>query len=190
MAGSGVPSWFETVLTEHLGALYQAALRYCRGSIADAEDLVQDTVLRALRAQDQVRSHETMRGWLFRALTTTHLNRVRGWRRRGEALAGDLGDEGFEEALTAWVPMAGPEEQLLLKVQAAEVAAALDQLAPELRATLWLRDAEGFSRREIAEMLDVPEGTVASRVFRARRALRATLTASASPSRTAAGGAA
>lgn len=189
MAGSRASPWFETILTEHLTALYQAALRYCRGGAADAEDLVQDTVLRALRAQDQVRSQESMRGWLFRILTTTHLNRVRGARRRGEAFAADLGDDGFEAALAAWSPITGPEELLLRRAQAADVTAALDQLAPEIRAAVWLRDAEGFSQREIADMLEVPEGTVASRVFRARRALRATLAAEASPGRRAAGGA-
>jgi RNA polymerase sigma-70 factor (ECF subfamily) len=168
---------FDHLVEEHLDALYRYALRLCKGRTADAEDLVQDAVLRALKSRNQLRSIETGRAWLFQILTRTHLNRIRATGRRAEALATDLDEQAFEEALIAWSPLAGPEEQLLQSQQREHLMAAMDELDPGLRAALWLSDAEEFTQREVAEMLGIPEGTVASRVFRARRVLRARLRA-------------
>ncbi len=174
--------WFEDLVEDHLPALYGYALRLCRGSAADAEDLVQETVLRALRSQHQLRDLRAGRSWLFQILTRTHLNQVRAHGRRAERLSSDLDDRAFEEALAAWVPIPGPEENLLRSERRKLVLAAIDTLEPTLRAALWLSDVEDLTQREAAEVLCIPEGTVASRVFRARRALRTALGATqASP---------
>lgn len=169
------PRWFESLLEQHLDGLYRYALQLCHGRAADAEDLVQDAVLRALRAHEQIRSLDGARAWLFRIVSTTHLNRARSERRRAESLASDMDERTFEEALATWSPLTSPEEQLLASLHEDTLQQALAQLSPALRGAVWLSDVEGFSQREVAEMLLIPEGTVASRVFRARRALRGLL---------------
>ncbi len=166
---------FDRLVEEHLDALYRYALRLCKGRVADAEDLVQDAMLRALKRRDQLRSFDAGRAWLFQIVTRTHLNRIRSAGRRAELLSSELEDQAFEEALAAWSPLSGPEEQLLRSQQRESLVAALDRLDPGLRVAIWLADIEEFTQREVAEMLSIPEGTVASRVYRARRALRATL---------------
>ena len=83
-----------------------------------------------------------------------------------------MSDGAFEEALAAWQPSATPEELFESMESADRIVKALDDLNPELRAVMVLTAVEGFSQREAAQMLGVPEGTVASRVFRARRDLR------------------
>jgi RNA polymerase sigma-70 factor (ECF subfamily) len=163
---------FDRLIEAHLDALYRYALRLCRGRAAEAEDLVQDAVLRALKSRHQLRSLEAGRAWLFQILTRTHLNRIRSRERRAETVATDLDEQGFEEALAAWSPLADPEEELLRSEQREQLLEAMDRLDPDLRAALWLSDVEEFTQREVADMLAIPEGTVASRVFRARRALR------------------
>jgi RNA polymerase sigma-70 factor (ECF subfamily) len=173
-AGAG-PEAFDRMVEEHLDALYRYALRLCNGRRADAEDLVHDAVLRALKRRAQLRSFGSGRAWLFQIVTRTHLNRCRSAGRRAETLSSDLDEQAFEEALAAWSPLTGPEEQLLQSQQRDGLVAAMDALDPRLRAALWLTDVEEFTQREVAEMLSVPEGTVASRVFRARRALRTSL---------------
>lgn len=172
---SAPPPWFVSLLEQHLDGLYRYALQLCRGRAADAEDLVQDTALRALRAHGQLRSADGGRAWLFRIVSTTHLNRARTERRRAESLASDMDERTFEEALSTWSPLTGPEEQLLATLHEDTLQQALAQLTPALRGAVWLSDVEGFSQREVAEMLLIPEGTVASRIFRARRALRGLL---------------
>jgi RNA polymerase sigma-70 factor (ECF subfamily) len=166
---------FDRLVETHLDALYRYALRLCKGRAPDAEDLVQDAVLRALKSRGQLRSLDTGKPWLFQILTRTHLNRIRAAGRRAEALATDLDDHAFEEALASWAPLAGPEERLLQSQLREELMEAMDGLDSGVRAALWLTDAEEFTQREVAQMLSIPEGTVASRVFRARRALRSLL---------------
>jgi RNA polymerase sigma factor (sigma-70 family) len=100
---------------------------------------------------------------------------VRSAGRRVEATSTDLDENAFEAALAAWVPMRSPSEDLERRQLGEQLARALDQLPPELRAAVWLVDVEGFTQREAANMQDVPEGTIASRVFRGRRQLRSVL---------------
>ena len=166
------PRAFEDVLSAHLDSLYGTALRLCSGERPDAEDLLQDAMLRAFEKYSELRDGRAARAWLFTVLLRTHLNRVRAHRRRRETFSGDMTPEAFEEALAEWTPMKTPIEWLDRTVLTDRLAAALDELPKELRATVWLADVEGFTQREVAGMLDVPEGTVASRLFRARRALR------------------
>lgn len=166
---------FEEVLVEHLDALYRSALRLCAGNEADAEDLLQDASLRAFEGYPQLRDKAAARAWLFAILTRTHYNRIRARGRRPEGTADDLDDDVFEAALAGWQPLPTPAEELERRLLGEELDRALDNLPPELRSAVWLADVEGFTQREVAAMHDVPEGTIASRLFRARRQLRESL---------------
>ena len=166
---------FEELLSEHLDALFRTALRLCSGHQADAEDLLQDAAIRAFEHYDQLRDPEAGRSWLFTILVRTHLNRVRARTRRNETSGADLDDDAFEAALAAWKPLRTPEEELDLTLLGDRLAAALHDLPLELRSVVWLVDVEGFVQREVAVMHQLPEGTVASRLFRARRQLRVAL---------------
>jgi RNA polymerase sigma-70 factor (ECF subfamily) len=167
------------VLTEHLDALFRTALRLCQGHEADAEDLLQDTALRAFNSYSQLREPSAARAWLFAILSRTHLNRVRTWRRRAELVSTDLDDPSFEAALADWTPLPSPADNVETRQLGEQLTRALDGLAPELRGVILLVDVEGFTQREVAGMLEIPEGTVASRLFRARRQLRTALEAPA-----------
>ena len=163
------------MLTDHLDALFRTALRLCQGHEADAEDLLQDAVLRAFNGYDQLREPSAARSWLFTILSRTHLNRVRTRRRRGETVATDLDGPAFEAALAEWVPAPSPAETGENRQLREQLTRAVDALAPELRTVVLLVDVEGFTQREVADMLAIPEGTVASRLFRSRRQLRVAL---------------
>jgi len=112
---------------------------------------------------------------LFTILTRTHLNRVRSAGRRAEATAADLDEGAFEAALAQWIPMRSPVEEVERWQLGELLARAMDQLPADLRGAVWLVDVEGFTQREAASMHDVPEGTIASRLFRGRRQLRIAL---------------
>lgn len=166
---------FEEVFSEHLDALFRTALRLCRGNEADAEDLLQDSALRAFTSFDQLRDPFAARAWLFTILTRTHLNRVRSAGRRAEATSADLDEAAFEAALAQWTPARSPADEVEQRQLGEQLARALDDLPDELRRAVWLVDVEGFTQREAAAIQEVPEGTVASRLFRGRRQLRTTL---------------
>jgi RNA polymerase sigma factor (sigma-70 family) len=169
---SSEPRAFEELLAEHLDALYRTALRFCRGRRSDAEDLLQDAMLRAFERFGELRDPAAIRAWLFTILTRTNLNRVRTRRRRAETLASDLHEREFEEALASWRTAEAPDEVVHTALVRERLAAAIDGLDEQLRPVVWLSDVERFRQREVAEMLGIPEGTVASRLFRARRILR------------------
>jgi len=170
---------FEEFLGEHLDALYRTALRLCSGREADAEDLLQDATLKAFQRFDQLRDLQAGRAWMLTILTRTHLNNVRSSRRRAETLLTDYDDHAFEQAIAEWRPLPTPEDVVLSQMQRDNLIAAVDNLEPELRTTIILADLEELPQREVATMLSIPEGTVASRLFRARRKLRAVLDGSA-----------
>jgi RNA polymerase sigma-70 factor (ECF subfamily) len=164
----------EELLSAHLDALYGTALRLCGGREADAEDLLQETAVRALQGFQSLRDPQAGRAWLFTILVRTFRNRVRTAERRAETLAADLDEEAFEDALEAWRPSPTPEELLATHRLREWLTVALDALDASLRVVIWLVDIEGFRQREVAEMLEIPEGTVASRLYRARQRLRET----------------
>lgn len=93
---------FEDLLSRELDALYGMALRLCRGRSAEAEDLLQETALRAFRHFNELRELGAGRTWLFRILLRTHLNRTRAADRRRETFESDLNEAAFEQALAAW----------------------------------------------------------------------------------------
>jgi hypothetical protein len=100
------------VLTEHLDALFRTALRLCQGHEADAEDLLQDTALRAFDSYGQLREPSAARSWLFTILSRTHLNRVRTRQRRAEMVRTDLDEPAFEAALADWAPVSSPADNV------------------------------------------------------------------------------
>lgn len=166
---------FEELLAANLDSLYRTALRLCRGRAEEAEDLLQDSILRAFAKRDHLRDARAGRSWLFTTLVRTNLNRIRSERRRHETLESDCDDRSLEAALAGWNPPELPDDRLDREAMHATVRNAIDGLEPELREVLLLTDLEDFSHREAAVMLEIPEGTVASRLFRARQALRSAL---------------
>jgi len=165
---------FEELLARELDALYGMALRLCGGREADAEDLLQESVLRACQHFGELRQVAAGRAWLFRILTRTHLNRMRAAERRRETFEGDLDEGTFEQALAAWHAFETHDVPLDVLLRD-RVKAAVDELPLPMREVLWLVDVEGFRLREVEEVLDLPAGTVASRLYRARQALREAL---------------
>jgi RNA polymerase sigma-70 factor (ECF subfamily) len=167
---------FEKASLEHLDSLYGMAVRLTRDE-RDAEDLVQDTYVRALRFQDRFEPGTNMRAWLLRILTNTFINRYRR-RQKERQLADQLEAGPDQEALLsthAQAQLRDPEKQLQIGILREELARAVDELPDEFRVAVVLADVYGFSYKEIASVLDCPIGTVMSRLHRARRALQARL---------------
>lgn len=162
----------------HIDALYRTALRMTRNQ-SDAEDLVQETYLRAFRSLDQYRDGTNLRAWLFRIMTNAYINDYRKRARRPQSSSLDdiedfylydhLIDSGVQPSTER------PEEIVLNRLTAEDVVGALDSLSDDFRHVVLLADVEGFTYREIAEILDIPVGTVMSRLYRARRRLQAAL---------------
>ena len=167
---------FETEALASLESLYRAALRLTRVP-ADAEDLVQDTYLKAFRAADRFEPGTNLRAWLFTILHNTARNRARDRARDTVSVDSEIVDRAPDFA-----PATGraetPETLLLRETLAPELQAAIDALPEAFRQAVWLRDVEEFSYAEIAEMLSIPLGTVMSRISRGRRALYEALRAS------------
>lgn len=162
---------FQNMFDVQLDALYRTALR-CSGTSTEAEDLLQETALQAYVHFGRLRDKGAVRAWFFKILLRTHLNRTRARGRRLEVVASQIEEEAYEDALAAWRPAPTPE-QILDRQRSREcLNAALDALSPSLRTVVWLIDVEGFKQREVARMLEISEGTVASRLFRAHQRLR------------------
>ena len=150
-----------------IDSLYRTALRLTRVA-ADAEDLVQDTYLKAFRAADSFEPGTNLRAWLFTILHNTARNRVRD--RAREPVTPD--SEAVERAADVTAGRGeNPETLLLRDALGQEMQAAIDDLPDVFRTAVWLRDVEEFSYAEIAAMLDIPAGTVMSRISRGRRML-------------------
>jgi RNA polymerase sigma-70 factor (ECF subfamily) len=163
---------FEREALESLDSLYRTALRLGRDR-ADAEDLVQDTYLKAFRSSDQFQPGTNLRAWLFTILHNTARNRFRDRARDTVAIDSDVVDRAADRPAPG-SSSRGPEtpESLLLRdTLTPDLQAAVDALPAAFREAVWLRDVEEFSYAEIAAMLDVPIGTVMSRISRGRRML-------------------
>ena len=165
---------FETEALSFLDALYRTALRMTR-SEADAEDLVQETYIRAFRFREQFTPGTNLKAWLFRILTNTFINTYR--RRQTQPEFTEL--EGVDEFslykrmsdLKTSSGAGNPETEFLDGLVDSEVKDALGELPEKFRQVVLL-DVEGFSYKEIAEMLDIPIGTVMSRLHRGRKFLQ------------------
>ena len=166
---------FETEALVHADALYGAALRMTRDR-ADAEDLLQETYLKAYRAYARFEEGTNLRAWLFRILTNTYISTYRK-RQRGPEITDvdDVEDLYLYRRLTATGLSRSAEDAALERLTAPEVLSALDDLPEQFRLAVLLSDVEGFSYKEISEITDVPIGTVMSRIHRGRRALQKAL---------------
>ena len=156
---------FATEALTYVDQLYAAALRLTR-SPNDAEDLVQDTYLKAFRAAGQFRPGTNLRAWLFTILQNTFRNMRRD---RGRDPV-DVDSEAVER-VPVGSELPDPERRLLDSVMDEDVRQALDALPPAFREAVWMRDVDELSYQDIAAALDVPIGTVMSRISRGRRLL-------------------
>lgn len=155
----------------YLDALHAAAMRLTRNAHA-ADDLVQDTYVKALRFGHRFEPGTNLRGWLFTILHNTFRNSRRGAGRDPVAV-----DSEVVEHAAAADAAPTPETALIRDATAAELRAALDALPDAYREAVWLRDVEDLAYAEIAAALEVPIGTVMSRIARGRRLLQKTLAA-------------
>lgn len=165
----------------HLETIYGAALRMTRNR-QDAEDLVQETYLKAVRSLDRFREEAGCKPWLFRILTNTYIDSYRRGRQAPDLVEFD--EEGatgiYPRILSTFPgetetgPMHSPDglEGFLHRFVADEVKAAIDALPEIFRELIVLRDLEGFTYQECAELLAIPIGTVMSRLHRARKTLQ------------------
>jgi RNA polymerase sigma-70 factor (ECF subfamily) len=165
---------FETEALSFLDALYRTGLRMTR-SEAEAEDLVQETYIRAFRFRDQFTPGTNLKAWLFRILTNTFINQYRRKAARPETTELDDVEESIlyrrMRNVSPGSASPDPEAELIDNTLSSEVKEALEALPEKFRTTLLL-DVEGFSYKEIAEMLDIPIGTVMSRLHRGRKFLQ------------------
>jgi RNA polymerase sigma-70 factor (ECF subfamily) len=164
---------FEKIAFEHMDALYNTALRMTR-NVLDAEDLLQDVYLRAFRFFDKFEQGTNFKAWIFKILTNTYINRYRQKVREPqrqdfskiEFAHGDKSKSRDEKYETHY------DEKLYRDLFEDEIRDALDKLSYDFRAVVLLCDIEGFSYKEIADIIGKPMGTVMSRLSRARQQLQ------------------
>jgi RNA polymerase sigma-70 factor, ECF subfamily len=164
-AAGGRSTEFESEALAYINALFSTAVRLTANR-ADAEDLVQETYLKAFRSAGQFRPGTNLKAWLFTILHNTFLNTRR---HAGREILADEADE--LERVPQPDTAESPEQILLRKTLGADLQSALDALPESFREAVWLRDVEEFSYAEIAAILRVPIGTVMSRISRGRRML-------------------
>lgn len=158
----------------HLDALYRTALRLSRNA-QDAEDLVQETFLNAFRSLDRFEEGTNLRAWLFRILNNAFISQYRRRKRRPSSSIEDVTEYYLYDHLVeggAAPRTENPEQEVLDRIGDEAVLRALEDLPVEFRQVELLADVEGFSYREIADILNIPIGTVMSRLYRARRRLQ------------------
>src|SRR3954449_12393289 len=169
------PAHFTDLAMEHMPSLYSAALRMTRNP-SDAEDLVQETYLRAYRGFGGFTEGTNLKAWLYRILTNTFINSYRSKKRRPDESELDEVEDlylyrrlgGLEAAAAG----RSAEEEVLDSITDDEVKQALEALPEQFRIAVLLADVEGFSYKEIADILDIPIGTVMSRLHRGRKGLQ------------------
>ncbi|MGH8949905.1 MAG: sigma-70 family RNA polymerase sigma factor [Acidimicrobiia bacterium] len=169
---------FERDAMQFTRQLYSAAMRMTRNP-SDAEDLVQETFLKAYRAYHTFEEGTNLKAWLYRILTNTYINKYRkDSRRPSEVDLGSVEDLylyrniGSEESAEA----ARTTEDLVLEgLVESDIKEAVEDLPENFRLPVLLADLEGFSYKEIAEILDIPIGTVMSRLHRGRKAMQKSL---------------
>ncbi len=169
---------FADLAMEYMPALYTAALRMTRNA-ADAEDLVQETYLRAYRAFGTFELGTNLKAWLYRILTNSYINTYRAKKRRPETTDVEDVDDLYLYRHLAGDTSAGPgrsaEDEALERFTDTDVKEAIESLPENFRIAVLLADVEGFSYKEIADITDVPIGTVMSRIHRGRKALQKAL---------------
>ena len=167
---------FEHEAIEHLHALLAVGTRLTRNP-TEAEDLVQDTLVKAMRARHQFQVGTNMRAWLMRIMTNTFINRFRRGGLEKSVLEGPDADplaDGWVSTSTMRA-MRDPENVAMQPLLQAEIQAALDELPDEFRLAVLLADVEELSYKEVADIMGCPIGTVMSRLHRGRRMLKSRL---------------
>jgi len=164
---------FERDAMQYLDQLYGAAMRMTRNP-SDAEDLVQETYLKAFAAFDSFSDGTNLKAWLFRILTNTYINIYRKKQRQPfQTGTDDLTDWQLAEAESHTSRgLRSAEAEALDRLADTDVVKALAQLPEDFRMAVYLADVEGFAYKEIAEIMDTPVGTVMSRLHRGRKLLR------------------
>ncbi len=160
---------FEAEALVHLDSLYGLALRLTGGNASGAEDLVQEALLKAYRAWDDFQLGTNCRAWLMTILRNTFINNFRRRQRRPQTV--DFEDVA-DRSVFSEVMEKDPTGRFFDRIIDDEVIAAIDDLADEFRIPVVLSDLEGLSYQEVAEIMDIPVGTVKSRLFRARKRLQ------------------
>jgi len=168
---------FEVQVGQHLDGLYSTALRLTRNRTA-AEDLVQDAMLKAWRSFHTFQQGTNIRAWLYRILMNAHFDRHRKDTRAPEIVQEEVSEfylysKARESAVLS--DAGNPEVQVLDQVMDAEVRESLEALPMQFRAAVLLVDVEGFSYKEAADVLEIPVGTVMSRLYRGRHMLQKSL---------------
>jgi RNA polymerase sigma-70 factor (ECF subfamily) len=166
---------FERDAVPLLSGMYSSALRMTRNP-SDAEDLVQETFLRAYRGFAGFQEGTNLKAWLYRILTNTFINSYRKKQREPKTVPDENVEDWYlYDRLAAQSSEASAEATVLEAMPDEDVKAALDALPEAFRMAVLLADVEGFSYKEIADILDIPIGTVMSRLHRGRRALEKAL---------------
>src|SRR5256714_4274420 len=168
---------FERQAMAHLDALYGAAYRLTRNP-RDAEDLVQDSLLRAYRFWGSFQQDSNCKAWLLRIVTNTFINEYQRRKRSREVLDAASAEQEATDGVLVQAEAKdkqSPERMLLERSVSDDVQRALEQLPEDFRTAVILCDMQGLSYKEIAEIMECPVGTVMSRLFRGRKLLAAAL---------------
>jgi RNA polymerase sigma-70 factor (ECF subfamily) len=167
---------FERDVIPLLPSLYGAAMRLTRNP-ADAEDLIQETYLRAFRGFAGFQEGTNLKAWLYRILTNSFINTYRKKQREPQTVDGpdDIDEWYLFDRLGAQNVEVSAESEVLDRMPDQDVKRALESIPENFRMAVLLADVEGFSYKEIAEIMDVPIGTVMSRLHRGRKALEKAL---------------
>ena len=175
---NGAVEDFEAGVLAQLDSLYRTALRMTNNQ-QEAEDLVQETMLKAFRFADSYQRCTNLRAWLFRILNTSAINRYRKQATHPQTTSLPEGEEFYLynriRDFNGQELSSAAEEEVLSKYLDEDVYKALNELPPNFRMAVVLADIEGMSYKEIAEALQIPIGTVMSRISRARRQLQKSL---------------
>ena len=167
---------FERDALQYMNQLYAAAMRYTK-NLEDAQDLVQDTYAKAYTSFHQFEPGTNLKAWLYRVLTTTFINTYRKDQRRPQTSDSELEDWQIAEASSHTSDQGKSSEDVVLEnLPDSDIKNALAEIPEEFRMAVYLADVEGFSYKEIAEIVGVPAGTVMSRLHRGRKQLREKLT--------------